>query len=113
MGGAKKKTIAKSEKTQQASVEEAPAKKGKEPKPTQQAKRIGWAMPKLSDEQVTQVLAPIKALTLYEVAKALGVKASVAVAVTRNLENRGILKREAGYSGHYVYSVALGKPLSK
>ena len=115
MGGAKKKTIAKSEKSQQASVEEGkePAKKGKEPKSTQQARRIGWAMPKLSDEQVAQMLGPVKALTVYEVARVLGVKASVAAAVAKNLENRGMLKKEAGYSGHYVYSLALGKSLSK
>jgi ribosomal protein S25 len=48
----------------------------------------------------------LKAITLYDAAKVLGVKASVAVAVLKNLENRGRLKREAGYSGHLVYSLS-------
>ena len=107
MGGVKKKPINKAERTQQETAEETSAKKGKEAKPTQQAKRIGWAMPKLADDQVAQMLGPLKAITIYEAARALAVKPSVAAAMIKNLENRGILQREGGYSGHCVYSLTV------
>ena len=105
MGGVKKKPITKAEKAQQAPVEETVVKKRKEVKPIQQVKMVGWGIPRLSDDQVTQMLGHLKAITIYGAAKALGVKASVATAVIKSLENRGVLKREGGYSGHYVYSL--------
>jgi ribosomal protein S25 len=112
MGGAKKKSISQSEKAQQAPVEETAGKKVKEGKRMggKETKRMDWSVPKLSDEQAIQTLGPLKAITTYEAARVLGVKASVAVAVLRNLENRGRLKREAGYSGHLVYSLSSLKP---
>ena len=108
MGGAKKKSIGQSEKAQQTPADEILEKKGKDTKRKggREMKRLDWSMPRLSDEEVARILGPLKAITLYEATKVLGVKATVAMAMIKSLENRGMLKKEAGYSGHYVYSLS-------
>ena len=109
MGGVKRRPITgmeKAQQAQQAAVEEKPVKKGKDVRAGQQVKQMVWSAPRLSDDQLAQALGPLKAVTIYGAAKALGVKASVAAALIRSLENRGVLKREVGYSGHYVYSLS-------
>jgi small subunit ribosomal protein S25e len=45
----------------------------------------------------------MKAITAYSTAKALGINVSMASTLIKNLENRGILEKVGGYSGHYVY----------
>lgn len=104
MGGVKKKPLSQMEKAQRLQEEKEAARKAKATR-EKESKSLSWSAPRLTDEQAIKLLSPLKAITIYSAARALGTKASVASAVIRSLENRGILKREAGYSGHYVYSL--------
>ncbi|MEM4725846.1 MAG: hypothetical protein QXG63_02800 [Nitrososphaerales archaeon] len=104
MGGAKKKPLASMEKEQQKeSLEQQP--KRKEVKREQQSKQATTIYLKMSDEQILNTLAPLKAITVYAAARALGVKASVALATLRSLHQKGFLKKEGGFSGHPIYTI--------
>ncbi|MGC8556032.1 MAG: hypothetical protein ACP5NG_03375 [Conexivisphaera sp.] len=54
---------------------------------------------------VLEKLRPLKALTVYSVAQALGVKGSTANALLRKLVESGMAVKVSGYSGHYVYAL--------
>ncbi|HEU16331.1 MAG TPA: hypothetical protein ENO38_01495 [Nitrososphaeria archaeon] len=54
---------------------------------------------------VLEKLRPLKALTIYSVAQALGVKGSTASALLRKLVESGAAVKVGGYSGHYVYAI--------
>jgi small subunit ribosomal protein S25e len=114
MGGTKKKPIARAEKAQQPGAVEPEKKEAKKGKggPPAAAKKVSFTLPKLDDKQVVDTLGPLKAITLYGAAKALGVRASVANAFLRSLAAKGVLKRVAGYSGHHIYALA-GAPSTR
>ncbi len=104
MGGAKKKPLAGVEKAQQReSAEQQP--KRREVKRDQQSKQTAATYLKMSDEQILNTLAPLKAITVYAAARTLGVKASVALATLRSLHQKGLLRKEGGFSGHPIYTV--------
>jgi small subunit ribosomal protein S25e len=100
MGGVKKKTLSQADKTQAATAK----KPEKEARAPQKAKR-DIAMPKMDENQAIKLLGPMKAITVYNTAKALNIKASVASALLRTLESKGILRKYGGFSGHYVYAL--------
>ena len=104
MGGAKKKPLAAMEKAQRREAEGAQQKR-KEVKREQQSKQSGTLQLKMSEGQILNTLAPLKAITVYTAAKALGVKASVASAILRSLYQKGLLKKEGGFSGHPIYAL--------
>lgn len=113
MGGVKKKSMASMEKKQESQDEaQQPGqpqkgKKVKEQKATpQQQKRLPFLVPKMTDAEMAKVLAPLKAITVYTASRALGVNASIATGVLRDLEGRKVLSRIGGFSGHYVWTVA-------
>lgn len=104
MGGAKKKPIAKAERGQVAGgEEEKPAPKKSREKQAEKTLRAA-GVSRLDENQAVQALMPLKAITIYGAARVLGIRASDASQMLRNLEGKGQLKRVAGYSGHYVYS---------
>jgi len=45
----------------------------------------------------------MKAITIHNLARTLGVKISVANGFMKNLENKKIVRHVGGYSGHKVY----------
>ncbi|HKT21419.1 MAG TPA: hypothetical protein VJR06_02170 [Nitrososphaerales archaeon] len=110
MGGVKKKSMASMEKSQDSQAEgpagEAPAKGKKAEKKSapQQRKQLSFLPPKLSDAEFLKTLAPLKAITVYTASRALGVNASVASYVLKDLETKAMLKRVSGFSGHGVWS---------
>ncbi len=105
MGGATKKPLTKMEKLQQRE-EQAVQQKRKEAKREQtQSKQLSFLPPKMNDEQILNTLAPMKAITVYAAAKALGLRASVTSVVLRNLHQKGLLRKEGGFSGHPIYVV--------
>ena len=104
MGGAKKKPLASMERAQRREAEEAQQKR-KEAKREQQSKQQSTLQLKMSDEQILNTLSPLRAITVYAAARALGVKASVASAALRSLHQRGLLKKEGGFSGHPIYTL--------
>ena len=111
MGGVKKKSLASMEKSQDstetAQQEAAPkGKKAKEQKAAPQQKRqLAFLPPKMSDVEMMKSLASLKAITVYSASRALGVNASVASMVLKDLESKSMLARAGGFSGHGVWSV--------
>ncbi len=102
LGGVKKKSIGQSEKRQKME----PVKKDKHSKQSttqMQTKIKNMMVPKLDDAEAEKIFGSMKAITIYSTAKNLGVNASIAWNLIRNLEAEGILTKIGGYSGHYVY----------
>jgi len=59
----------------------------------------------MSDAEMMKNLAPLKAITVYSASRALGVNASVASTLLKELEGRSMITRAGGFSGHGVWSV--------
>jgi len=110
MGGVKKKSLASMEKSQEsteAGGEQATPSKGKKAKeqkagPTQK-RQLAFLPPKMSDAEMIKSLAPLKAITVYSASRALGVNASVASTLLKDLEARSVITRAGGFSGHGVW----------
>ena len=82
-------------------------KKGKEQKAgPQQQKRLPFLAPKKSHEEMIKSLVPLKAITIYTASRALGVNASIASTLLRELEGKNLVRRAGGFSGHAVWAVA-------
>ena len=109
MGGVKKKSLASMEKSQESQdegQEEAKGKKSKEQKAAPQQKRqLAFLPPRMSDAEMMKSLFPLKAITVYTASKALGVNASVAATLLKDLEAKEMLRRAGGFSGHGVWAV--------
>ena len=111
MGGVKKKSLASMEKSQdsQDAGEEQATAKGKKTKDQkaapQQRRQLAFLPPRMSDAEMVKSLTPLKAITITTASRALGVNASVANAVLRELEAKRLLVRAGGFSGHGVWAV--------
>ncbi|MGD0145335.1 MAG: hypothetical protein ABSB53_00570 [Nitrososphaerales archaeon] len=113
MGGVKKKSLASMEKkqdsqdTEQQTGEAPKGKKGTEQKAApQQHKRLPFLVPKMTEEDMMKSLAPLKAITIYTASRALGVNASIATGLLRDLEVKKMISKVGGFSGHSIWSVA-------
>ncbi len=113
MGGVKKKSMASMEKKQgteeeaQQPGQQQKGKKGKEQKAApQQQKRLPFLPPRMTDAEMVKSLGPLKAITVNTASRALGVNASIATGLLRDLEGKNLITRVGGFSGHYVWSVA-------
>ena len=112
MGGVKKKSLAsmeKSQDTQETGQEQEGPAKGKKTKEQkagpQQKRQLAFLPPKMSDAELMKSLTPLKAITVFTASRALGVNASVATTLLRDLEERSMLRRAGGFSGHGVWAV--------
>jgi len=111
LGGVKKKSLASMEKSQDSTGtgQDQAAPKGKKAKETkaapQQRRQLAFLPPKMSDAELMKSLAPLKAITVYSASRALGVNASVASTLLKELEARSMIRRAGGFSGHGVWSV--------
>ena len=112
MGGVKKKSLASMEKTQDsqdAGQEQGAPSKGKKSKEQkagpQQKRQLAFLPPRMSDAEMVKSLTPLKAITVYTASRALGVNASVASGLLKELEAKSMLVRSGGFSGHGVWSV--------
>ena len=113
MGGVKKKSMASMEKSQdsQSAGEETAQQGGKGKKIEKksgppQRKQLAFLPPTLSDPDLVRALTPLKAITVSTASRALGVNASIASMVIRDLESKSLLTRSGGFSGHLVWAVA-------
>jgi small subunit ribosomal protein S25e len=109
MGGVKKKSMASMEKSQDSTEtpQDEGASKGKKPKEKsapQQRKQLSFLPPKQSDADLVKTLTPLKAITVYAASRALGVNASIASGVLKDLESKNLLTKVGGFSGHGVWS---------
>ena len=112
MGGVKKKSLASMEKSQdstESGQEQEASSKGKKSKEQkavpQQKRQLAFLPPSMSDAEMMKTLAPLKAITVYTASRALGVNASVASALLKELEAKSMITRSGGFSGHGVWSV--------
>ncbi len=112
MGGVKKKSLAsmeKSQESQDSGQEQAAPSKGKKAKEQkaapQQKRQLAFLPPKMTEAEMVKSLTPLKAITVYTASRALGVNASVATGVLKELEAKEMLKRTGGFSGHGVWTV--------
>ena len=110
MGGVKKKSLASMEKSQDSQdagqgQEQGKGKKGKEKSAPQQKRQLAFLPPRMSDAEMVKSLTPLRAITINSASRALGVNASVANAVLKELEAKKLLVRAGGFSGHGVWSV--------
>lgn len=111
MGGVKKKSLASMEKSQdsQSTAQESEAPKGKKPKETksapQQKRQLAFLPPKMTEAEMIKSLTPLRAITVNNASRALGVNASVATMLLKELEAKQMLRRAGGFSGHGVWAV--------
>ncbi len=104
MGGAKKKSPAQAEKSQQA---EAAKKEGGSKKGEKKEQKSKSTISVIIDEaQTMNFIKGAKVFTVQEVARQAGVKVSAANALLHKLTQNGSVKRIGGYSGHHVYQPA-------
>ena len=99
MGGSKKKSISQVEKAQSVSAKGS-EKKGKR---DISATKFAEFLREIPEQQIIKNLTEIKAITAYNAAKALNTNASIATALLRDLESKGLASKAGGSSGHYVY----------
>jgi small subunit ribosomal protein S25e len=105
MGGSKKKPLG-SEKASSASGQgDKPVKKEESKKPLGKVQQKQKLSVLVEDSQGRRAIQSMKAITIQGVARAAGVKISVANAFIKSLEAKGIVKSVGGYSGHRVYQL--------
>lgn len=102
MGGAKKKAPAKQEKSQSSKPAEKNTKKPKGKESSSAPKAEITVI--LTDEQATKLIRGSKFVTVLELAKKAGIKASTANAYLRRACDAGTLRRAGGNSGHWIYA---------
>ncbi|HMD79501.1 MAG TPA: hypothetical protein VKF39_05925 [Nitrososphaerales archaeon] len=116
LGGVKKKSLASMERSQDsqetAQGQEAPAQKGKKTKekaPPQQRKQLTFLKPSMSEAEMLSALRPLKAITVYGASRTLGVNASIANGVLKDLESHGMLVKAGGSSGRGIWALVQSK----
>ena len=102
MGGNKKKpTQSNTSNTQdKGNVKKEDTKKTTSPK-THQKQKLSVL---IEENQGMKSIGSMRAITSHGLARALGVKISVANSFIKNLENKNIVRNVGGYSGHRVYT---------
>ena len=103
MGGTKKRSITSEEKAQAKEAEAQTAKAKQEKKGGRSPKHEEYRDRIRDEKEAVNQLKAVKSLTLYSVAKALGVTASAANQFLRSLELKGIIVKVGGFSSHYIY----------
>lgn len=106
MGGTKKKPLG-SEKSARAAGPEGQnlVKKDETKKPLGKVQQKQKLSVLLEESQGRRAIQSTKAITIQGIARAAGVKVSVANAYIKSLETKGIVKSVGGYSGHRVYKL--------
>jgi small subunit ribosomal protein S25e len=105
MGGVKKKPAASSNKGSSGpggEEKKADTTKKSSTKPLQKQKSSVI----MDEGQGMKSIRLLKPITSQALARATGVKISVANSFLRSLETKGVVKAIAGYSGHKIYQVA-------
>ncbi|WP_415282377.1 MarR family transcriptional regulator [Candidatus Nitrososphaera sp. FF02] len=101
MGGNKSKPAGKDKGTVTGPGGEIKTAPKEEKKKPQQKARLAVT---IDENQGMKAIQSMKAITVQSVAKAAGVKISVANSLIRTLEAKGVVKKVGGYSGHRVYA---------
>ena len=101
MGGAKKVSPAKQEKSQTT----RDSKKGKKDKEEGSAQKAEITV-MVNEQQAMKIINNSKVITVNDLARQTGVKISAANKFLKDSVNKGTVKRISGFSGHYLYQSA-------
>ena len=101
MGGAKKVTAAKTDK----STSTKDSKKGKKDKGEGGPKKAEITV-MVNEQQAMKIIQNSKVITVQDLARQTGVKISAANAFLKKSAEQGTVKRVGGYSGHHLYQSA-------
>jgi len=99
MGGGKKPTATKKDKSGNKD-----SKKGKKDK-GEGGPRKAEITVMVNEQQAMKIIQNSKVVTVQDLARQTGVKISAANAFLKESTNKGIVKRVGGYSGHHLYQV--------
>ena len=99
MGGGKKPTTAKKDKS--SNTKDSKKKKDK----GEGGPRKAEITVMLNEQQAMKIIQNSKVITIQDLARQTGVKISAANAFLKESTNKGIVKRVGGYSGHHLYQV--------
>ncbi len=99
MGGGKKPTAAKKDKS--SNTKDSKKKKDKGDGGPRKAEITVM----LNEQQAMKIIQNSKVITVQDLARQTGVKISAANAFLKESTNKGIVKRVGGYSGHHLYQV--------
>ena len=105
MGGAKKASLAQSERQQQMQTSKQDGKqpKGAKQKATPDKKAGSSDISNLSEQELMAELSKMKAITPYQVASRYNVKVSLAKNILQKMEQRGQIHMVASSGGIKVY----------
>ncbi|RNJ76458.1 MAG: MarR family transcriptional regulator [Nitrosopumilus sp. D6] len=103
MGGSKKPTAAKKEKSTGSKSKES--KKGKKDRGETGPKKAEITV-MINEQQAMKIIGGSKVLTIHDLARQTGVKISTANACLRDLAAKGTVKVVGGHSGHRLYQAA-------
>jgi len=101
MGGTKKVTAAKQDKTQ-GSKDSKDSKKGRKEKGEGGARKAEITV-MVNEKEAMKIIQNAKVITMHDLARQTGVKISAANAFLIDLTKKGLVKRVGGYSGHHIY----------
>ncbi|MEK6908014.1 MAG: MarR family transcriptional regulator [Thermoproteota archaeon] len=101
MGGTKKVTAAKQEKTQGAK-DAKDSKKGRKDK-GEGGPRKAEITVMVNEKEAIKIIQSSKVVTCHDLARQTGVKISAANAFLIESTKKGLVKRVGGYSGHHIY----------
>ena len=101
MGGAKKVTAAKTDKT----TNTKDSKKGKKDKGEGGPKKAEITV-MVNEQQAMKIIQNSKVITVQDLARQTGVKISAANAFLKKSAEQGTVKRVGGYSGHHLYQLS-------
>jgi small subunit ribosomal protein S25e len=101
MGGTKKVTAAKQDKSQ-GSKDSKDSKKGRKEKGEGGARKAEITV-MVNEKEAMKIIQNAKVITMHDLARQTGVKISAANAFLINLTKKGLVKRVGGYSGHHIY----------
>ena len=94
----------------QSTAQDQAAPKSKKTKETksapQQQKKLTFLVPKMTDAEMQKAMSPLRAITVSTASRAMGVNASVATQLLREMEGRNIIVKAGGFSGHRVWALA-------
>ena len=104
MGGTKKVTAAKQDKSQASkdSKDSKDSKKGRKDKVEGGARKAEITV-MVNEKEAMKIIQNAKVITMHDLARQTGVKISAANAFLLNLTKKGLVKRVGGYSGHHIY----------
>ena len=98
MGGSKKPSPAKQEKSQNTKD----SKKSRKDKSDSGPKKAEITVI-VNEQQAMKIIQNAKVVTAHELARQTGIKISAANAFLRSNLKSGTIKQVGGYSGHYIY----------